>query len=144
VRLYTIGFTKKSAEQFFELLRKSGAKRLVDVRLNNTSQLSGFAKKDDLAFFAKEVAGMEYVHLPELAPTQELLDAFRRDRNWAEYETAFLALLKERHVEDRLSQALIDQGCLLCSENRPHHCHRRLVADYLCERWGGGKVEHLV
>lgn len=144
MQLYTIGFTRKSAEHFFGLLRDSGAKRLIDVRLNNTSQLSGFAKKDDLAYFAKELAGMEYVHLPELAPTQALLDEYRRGGNWTDYETAFLALLKERQVEDRLSKDLVAQGCLLCSEERPHHCHRRLVAEYLCERWGAGKIEHLV
>lgn len=143
MQLYTIGFTRKSAERFFGLLRDSGAKRLIDVRLNNTSQLSGFAKKDDLAYFAKALAGLEYVHLPELAPTQTLLDEYRRGGNWTDYETAFLTLLKERQVEDRLSKDFVAQGCLLCSEERPHHCHRRLVAEYLCERWGAGKIEHL-
>ena len=102
MQLFTIGFTKKSAERFFSLLRNSGTKRLIDVRLNNTSQLAGFAKKDDLAYFAKNLAGFDYIHLPELAPTPTLLNGYRRSGNWADYETAFLALLKERQVEDRL------------------------------------------
>lgn len=144
MQLYTIGFTRKSAEQFFSQVRTSGAKRLVDVRLNNTSQLAGFSKKDDLAYFAKNLAGVDYIHLPELAPTPEMLAAYRLAKNWAEYERAFLSLLEERRVENHLSQELMDRGCLLCSEEQPHRCHRRVAADYLCQRWGRGTVTHFI
>jgi uncharacterized protein (DUF488 family) len=144
MRLFTIGFTRKTAERFFGLLRGSGAKRVLDVRLNNVSQLAGFAKRDDLAFFLKEVAGMDYVHVPELAPTQEMLDAYKKRKGeWKEYERRFLALMRERKVERTLPRSLFDGGCLLCSEDKPHHCHRRLVAEYLQQHWGDVEVKHL-
>lgn len=142
--VFTIGFTKKNARQFFEALRKSGAKRVVDVRLNNVSQLAGFAKRDDLAFFLKEVCGMDYVHAPELAPTQEMLDEYKKLKgDWATYEKRFLDLMAERRIEERISREQIAEGCLLCSEDKPHHCHRRLVAEYLREKWGGFEISHL-
>ena len=145
MRVFTIGFTKKSARCFFEMLRKSGAKRIVDVRLNNVSQLSGFAKKDDLAYFLKEICGMEYVHLPELAPTQEILDEYKkRGKDWTTYETQFLALMKQRRIEETVSREIIADGCLLCSEEKPRFCHRRLVAEYLKQHWGDMDIAHLV
>jgi uncharacterized protein (DUF488 family) len=145
MRVFTIGFTKKSASRFFEMLRKSGAKRVVDIRLNNISQLAGFTKKDDLAYFLKEICGMEYVHLPELAPTQEILDDYKkRHSGWATYETRFLALMKERRIEERVSRAVIADGCLLCSEDRPDYCHRRLVADYLRQHWSEVDIVHII
>jgi uncharacterized protein (DUF488 family) len=145
MRIYTIGFTKKSAEQFFTLLKQSGARRLADVRLNNSSQLAGFSKRDDLRYFVKAICGMEYVHLEELAPTQDILDAFKKDKgDWGEYERRFLALMKERRIEDTLERDLLDGACLLCSEETPEHCHRRLVVEYLRDRWGGVEVVHLV
>jgi uncharacterized protein (DUF488 family) len=145
MRLYTIGFTKKSAEQFFTLLRGAGVARVLDVRLNNTSQLAGFAKKDDLAYLLRAVGGIGYEHLPDLAPTQELLDAYKKRKGgWAEYEKKFLALVRERHVDATADRALFDRGCLLCSEHEPEHCHRRLVAEYLADKWGGVEVVHLV
>ena len=145
MKLYTIGFTKKSASSFFELLRDSGPKRLVDVRLNNVSQLAGFAKRDDLAFFLREICRMEYVHLPELAPTKEMLDAYRKEhRDWETYERRFLALMDERHIENNASvKTSLPDGCLLCSENTAEHCHRRLVAEYLQRHWGNVEVVHL-
>jgi uncharacterized protein (DUF488 family) len=144
MKLFTIGFTKKSARRFFELLRSSGARRIVDVRLNNVSQLAGFAKKDDLAYFAKEVCGMDYLHLPALAPTQEMLDRYKKQRgDWSEYERQFLDLMKQRRIEETLSKEDLADGCLLCSEDTPHHCHRRLVAEYLKERWGDVDIIHL-
>lgn len=144
MKVFTIGFTKKSARRFFEMLRKSGAKRVVDVRLNNVSQLAGFAKKDDLAYFLKEICGMEYVHLPELAPTQEILDEYKKQRgDWKTYETQFLALMKQRRIEETLPREAIADGCLLCSEDKPHHCHRRLVAEYLEQHWGDVDINHL-
>lgn len=144
MKVFTMGFTKKSARRFFELLCKSGAQRVVDVRLKNVSQLAGFAKKDDLAYFLKEIGGMEYIHLPELAPTQEMLDDYKKQRgDWKTYETRFLALMKQRRIEDTLSRKAIAGGCLLCSEDKPQHCHRRLVAEYLKQHWGDVDIVHL-
>lgn len=145
VSLTTIGFTKKTAKRFFDLLRSSGAKRLIDVRLNNVSQLSGFAKRDDLAYFAKELCGVEYVHLPELAPTQEMLDAYKKEKgDWSTYERRFIDLMMKRRIETSLSPDQFSDGCLLCSEDKPHYCHRRLVAEYLQKHWGKMQISHLV
>lgn len=144
MKLFTIGFTKKTARDFFEMLHESGAKRIVDVRLNNVSQLAGFAKKKDLAYFLEKIYGLEYVHAPELAPTQEILDGYKKNGGeWEVYEKKFLALMKERKIEDTLSKQVISDGCLLCSEHKPHHCHRRLVAEYLKQQWGDIDVVHL-
>lgn len=144
MNVYTIGFTKKSAQKFFDMLRNSGAKRVVDVRLNNVSQLAGFAKRDDLAFFLKEVCGMDYVHLPELAPTKEMLDEYKKLKgDWQTYENRFLDLMNKRHIEEHIPKEIVAEGCLLCSEDKPHHCHRRLVAEYLKQRWGDIQIEHL-
>lgn len=144
MKVFTIGFTKKPARRFFELLRGSGAKRVVDVRLNNLSQLAGFAKRDDLAFFLKEICGMEYVHLPALAPTQEMLDEYKKQRgDWQTYEKRFLELMKQRRIEETIPKEAVADGCLLCSEDKPHHCHRRLVAEYLKHHWGDVDVAHL-
>lgn len=145
MKIYTIGFTKKSAEKFFEMLRLSGAKRVVDVRLNNVSQLAGFAKRDDLKYFLREVCGMDYVHVPELAPTQDMLDAYKKAKgDWGEYEKRFVGLIEQRKIEETVSKDVIAGGCLLCSEDRPHQCHRRIVAEYLQARWGGCDIKHLV
>ena len=144
MRIFTIGFTKKSARQFFELMRQSGAKRVVDVRLNNVSQLAGFAKKEDLAYFLKELCGIEYVYVPELAPTQAMLDEYKKHTgDWKAYEERFLHLMKERRIEQTVSHEVIADGCLLCSEDKPHHCHRRLVAEYLKDHWGNLEINHL-
>jgi len=144
MRVFTIGFTKKTARHFFEILRKSGAKRVVDVRLNNVSQLAGFAKKDDLAYFLKEICGMEYVHLPELAPTQGMLDEYKKEGgDWKTYETRFLELMQQRRIEETIPKEIVMDGCLLCSEDKPHHCHRRLVAEYLKQHWGDVDIAHL-
>ncbi len=144
MRLMTIGFTKKSAARFFETLRTSGAKRVVDVRLNNVSQLAGFAKKEDLAYFLDKICGIGYVHLPLLAPTQSMLDEYRKQRGgWQAYEQRFLELMKERKIEDRVPQEIAAEGCLLCSEEKPHQCHRRLVAEYLKRSWGNVDIQHL-
>ncbi len=144
MKLFTIGFTKKPASRFFEILRESGAKRVVDIRLNNVSQLAGFTKKDDLAYFLKEICGMGYVHLPELAPSQEVMDEYKKaGGDWKTYETRFLGLMKERQVEKTVPRAVIADGCLLCSEDKPQFCHRRLVAEYLNEQWGNVEIIHL-
>ncbi|MBS0151037.1 MAG: DUF488 domain-containing protein [Nitrospira sp.] len=144
MNLFTMGFTKKSAETFFEALRISGAKRVVDVRLNNVSQLAGFAKKQDLIYFLKHICGMDYVHLQDLAPTQDMLDDYKKSRGtWEAYEQRFLALMKQRRIEEKISKETLADGCLLCSEEKPHHCHRRLVAEYLRQHWGDIEIKHL-
>jgi uncharacterized protein (DUF488 family) len=144
MKLYTIGFTKKTAEYFFRALKKADIKRIVDVRLNNVSQLAGFAKRNDLEYFAREICDADYVHLPDLAPTKEILDAYKKNKgSWREYEDRFLNLMKKRRIEETVPKELLDQGCLLCSEDKPHHCHRRLVAEYLNEHWGSVSIEHL-
>ena len=143
--VYTIGFTKKNAAQFFEKLRASGVKRVVDVRLNNSSQLAGFSKRDDLKYFLDKILGIEYVEEPLLAPTQPLLDTYKKKGgDWAVYERAFLDLMAERKIEDRIDPSTIALGCLLCSEEKPHQCHRRLVAEYLNRRWGNLQINHIV
>lgn len=142
--LYTIGFTKKNAEHFFTLLRDAGVKKVIDVRLNNVSQLAGFAKRDDLRFFLKGLHGIDYEHMTELAPTQEMLDEYKKEgMDWQKYETRFLELIKSRRIESLFAHPRFDRACLLCSEDGPHHCHRRLVADYLAERYPGIKIIHL-
>jgi uncharacterized protein (DUF488 family) len=142
--LFTIGFTKKSAEQFFESLRGAGVRRLLDVRLNNSSQLAGFSKRDDLRYFLGAICGIEYVHLPEFAPTQAILDEFKKEKgSWENYEALYLELLRSRAAERQMQRELFDGACLLCSEATPEHCHRRLLAEYLSEQWGGIRIVHL-
>jgi uncharacterized protein (DUF488 family) len=145
MKLFTIGFTKKSAETFFTLLKNAGVKRLIDVRLNNVSQLAGFTKKDDLRYFTKAICNIEYVHLPELAPTADILSPYKKAKNgdWQLYERQFLELIRGRHIESTTPRDLLDRGCLLCSEEKPHHCHRRLVAEYLKDKWSDVEIEHI-
>lgn len=145
VDLATIGFTKTTASCFFDRIKKSGAKKVIDVRLHNTSQLAGFAKADDLAYFLKEICGVEYVHQPLLAPTDDILKAFKRDKgDWNIYQESFLKLMEERRIEARLRPDMFHGGCLLCSEATPRYCHRRLVCEYLNTKWSGAlKVRHL-
>ena len=143
-KIYTIGFTKKSASEFFGTLKESGAKRLVDVRLNNVSQLAGFAKRDDLEYFLRQICRMDYVHMPSLAPTKEMLDAYRKEhRDWQTYEREFLALMDARRVAKLGIKRIMSNACLLCSEDTPDHCHRRLVAEYLRRHWGDVEITHL-
>lgn len=144
MNVYTIGFTKTSAESFFARLQKAGVKKVLDVRLNNVSQLAGFAKRDDLHYFLKALCGIEYAHRTELAPTQVMLDAYKKQRGeWTDYERRFLELMASRHIEQTLSRDAVEGACLLCSEDKPHHCHRRLVAEYLKEKWGDLEIVHL-
>lgn len=144
MKLFTIGFTKKSAETFFTLLQSAGVQRLVDVRLNNVSQLAGFAKKADLAYFTRIICKIDYVHTPALAPTADILDAYKKHKgDWDLYERQFLSLMQSRKIEETTPAELLEGACLLCSEEKPHHCHRRLVAEYLRERWGNLDIEHI-
>jgi len=144
MRICTIGFTNKKAEDFFARLQKAGVKRVVDVRLNNVSQLAGFSKRDDLQYFLKSILGIEYVHLPLLAPTQDILDEFKKNHgDWKVYEGKFNGLIESRQIEKQISPLLVSEGCLLCSEDKPLHCHRRLVVEYLQRKWGNVRIEHL-
>jgi uncharacterized protein (DUF488 family) len=142
--VYTVGFTRKHADQFFPLLQKANVRRVLDIRLNNTSQLAGFTKRTDLPYFLRAIANIEYVHVPQLAPTADILAAYKKSKGeWSVYEDQFLRLMAERHAEDSVSRELVDGGCLLCSEATPEHCHRRLVAEYLQVKWGNLSIVHL-
>lgn len=144
MKLYTIGFTKTTAESFFTRLANAGVKKVIDVRLNNISQLAGFAKKDDLRYFLKAICGIGYEHRPELAPTQDMLDEYKKHRgDWARYEERFLELMAQRRIEEAVPRSTVDEACLLCSEDKPHHCHRRLVAEYWKKKWGDLEIIHL-
>ena len=144
--LYTIGFTKKKAKQFFTLVKEAQIKRLFDVRLHNVSQLAGFAKKADLAFFLKELCDVQYVHATDLAPTDDLLKAYKRKEiTWESYADSYLNLMSKRRVERAIAPEEIDNTCLLCSEHLPHHCHRRLLAEYLGDHFDTPlAIKHLV
>jgi len=144
IELFTIGFTKKTAQDFFENLTESKVKCVLDTRVNNVSQLAGFAKKKDLEYFLKVICNIEYIHILDLAPTKELLDDYKKKRiTWDAYEQKFNNLISEREIEKKVSPQLLDGGCLLCSEAKPHYCHRRLVAEYLNQQWGNIQVCHL-
>ena len=144
IQLFTIGFRKKSAEQFFTTLRQAGVRRLLDIRLKNVSQLAGFTKRDDLRFFCREICHAEYSHLPECAPTAQILSEFKQNGGaWETYVQRFIPLLSSRRVETILTPEVLDCGCLLCSEPTPEQCHRRLVAEYMQERVSSLTVTHL-
>jgi uncharacterized protein (DUF488 family) len=137
VRIYTIGFAGKSAQEFFETLRQQGITRLLDIRIHNNSQLAGFTKQNDLKYFLGVICNIEYEHLPILAPTEELLKAYRSKKvDWHYYEQEFIRLMREREVEKRISPQLFAvPTVLLCSEPTAERCHRRLVAEYLSQHW---------
>ncbi|CAN7353431.1 DUF488 domain-containing protein [Pararhizobium sp. LjRoot235] len=145
VDVTTIGFTQSSAADFFGRLRQAGVKRVMDIRLHNTSQLAGFAKSGDLPYFLKELCGADYVHQPLLAPTEDILTAFKKEKgDWNTMRHRFMSLMAERRIESRLEPAMFAGSCLLCSEPLPHQCHRQLVCDYLNGKWGGAlSVRHL-
>ncbi len=145
MEIYTVGFTKKTAAQFFETLKRASIQQLVDVRLNNVSQLAGFSKRDDLAYFLKQICGAEYKHEPLLAPTQAMLDIYKKTKGtWDNYEREFLELMASRGVENKIPTALFEpRTVLLCSEETAVHCHRRLVIEYLQTKWGPITMKHL-
>jgi len=133
--IYTIGFTKRTAENFFETLRKSGAGHLLDIRLNNTSQLAAFTKKQDLPYLLNRLTGMAYHEVPVLAPNDSILKEYRRSKNWKTYEDAYNQLIGERKAETTVPLAWLKEGVvLLCSEFEPSKCHRRLAAEYLAQK----------
>lgn len=143
--VYTIGFTQTTAERFFDRLKDAGVRRLLDVRLNNSSQLAGFAKAKDLPYFLRELIGASYEHLPLLAPTQDILGAFKKRKgDWAVYEDQFMALMAEREIEKGLGRSSFEvPTVLLCSEATAEHCHRRLVLEYLGRHWPTLRAVHL-
>jgi uncharacterized protein (DUF488 family) len=146
MEIYTIGFTKRSARDFFETIKSHGIQRLLDVRLNNSSQLAGFSKKDDLEYFLRRICDVAYVHDPILAPTPELLDSYKKTKSstWEKYATEFLRLMAARKIEEHLHPADFEvRTVLLCSEFEPQHCHRRLVLEYLRSHWGSMAITHL-
>ena len=144
IRLFTIGFTKKTAEAFFTTLSKAGVRRVIDIRLNNVSQLAGFAKRDDLHYFLRTICNIDYMHKPEFAPTKDIMEEYKKGKGgWSVYEKRFLALLSERKPEETISRDMFDGGCLLCSEDKPDNCHRRLVAEYLSKKWEDVEVTHI-
>lgn len=132
VVLYTIGFTKKSAETFFNLLRRNGVKSLIDIRISNNSQLAGFAKGRDLDFFVKEICAARYEHILDFAPTKDLLDKWHKQEiDWRGYETTYVALLRQRKVVNKYDIKKFDHACFLCSEETPEKCHRRLLVEFM-------------
>lgn len=144
MRLFTIGFTKKSAEEFFNLLQEAQVRCVIDTRLNNRSQLAGFSKSGDLEFFLKRIAGIEYRYAPLMAPTEDILGRFKQQKgSWAEYELAYLNLLDRRNVIQEITPSALEDACLLCSEDAPTHCHRRLAAEYLKRYFPSLEIVHL-
>ncbi len=145
MEIYTIGFTQKPAREFFTLLGQAGIRRLIDVRLNNRSQLAAFTKSADLEYFLEAISEAEYMHEPILSPTKEILDGYKKKAlSWEQYEASFLALLAEREVERTIDRQLFEvPTVLLCSEPTAERCHRRLVAEYLAEARGGARIVHL-
>jgi uncharacterized protein (DUF488 family) len=145
MRLFTIGFTKKSAERFFDILKYNNIQCLVDIRLNPEGQLAGFAKKGDLAYFLKQLIGCDYLYLSILAPSDELLKRYRVDHDWQQYHADFEILMDRRGIPEVLDRSLFEEKicCLMCSEATPDECHRRLVADRISRAWPNVQVTHL-
>ncbi len=144
IKLFTIGFTRKSAAEFFESLKKAGVRRVIDTRLNNTSQLSGFAKQSDLRYFLEKICNIEYEHQLSLAPTKDILDAYKKKNiPWQEYADSYNLLIQKRQVESLLNNENLANACFLCSEDKPHFCHRRLAAEYLSSKFEDIKIIHI-
>lgn len=145
IKLFTIGFTKKSAKQFFELLKENEVKKIVDVRINNTNQLAGFAKYPDLAYFAKSIANIDYVHIVDFAPTKELLSDYQNKKiDWTEYEKIFRQLIEQREVAIKYDVNNFNEACFLCSEHLPDKCHRRLLVEYIKKNINNVEICHLI
>ena len=145
MEIYTIGFTKKSAAKFFETLKRAGIKCLIDIRLNNQSQLAGFTKQEDLRYFLEKICKIKYIHDIRLAPTKELIQEYREKKmSWEVYENRFIELLKERQIIKSISKNQFNRPTvLLCSEDKPDYCHRRIVAEFICRDWDNVSIVHL-
>ncbi len=143
-KLYTMGYTQKSAEKFFSLLETNGIQRLIDIRLYNNTQLAGFSKKDSLRYFLKEILDIDYRHIPSMAPSKDIFnDSKKNGLEWQDYELRFNRLINNRRIEWLISENEIDHACLLCCEPKPTNCHRRLVAEYLQQHFGDVEIIHL-
>ena len=144
VRIFTIGYAGKTAEEFFTTLKQAGIRKVIDVRLYNTSQLAGFTKREDIKYFLQTIVGSDYIHLPMLAPTRELLGDYKKGLiSWEQYETQFKEIITGRRIERELVPQDMDMSCFLCSEAKAEKCHRRLVAEYLSQHWENVSISHL-
>lgn len=142
LKIFTIGFTGTSAEHFFGRLQQAGVRKVIDTRLWADTQLAGFAKKRNLPYFLEKIAATGYEHKEELAPSEDILKDFKNKKiSWGEYEARYLDLLHKRKIADKLKIEQIDNACFLCAEQKPHHCHRRLLAEYLKQEWPEQKIE---
>ena len=145
IKLFTIGFSEKTAATFFTLLKNAGVRKIIDTRLNNVSQLAGFAKGKDLEYFAKEIADIGYEHNINLAPTKELLSSYRdKTINWTQYETEYISILDQRNIIQDIDFEKLNDSCILCSEHKPDRCHRRLLAEYLKKENNEIEIIHLI
>ncbi len=144
MKVFTIGFSRKNTEQFFTRLREPGLLRVVDIRLYNKGPSAGFTNRNDLPFLLRQVNQMDYVHRLDMAPNEALMDDQRTNGvDYLKYKKEFRELLTDRRIETNVPKELIDGGCLLCSEPSAEFCHRRLVAEYLKEKWGDLEIIHL-
>jgi len=144
MKLYTIGFTKKTAQEFFEILIKNHVERIIDIRLNNDSQLAGFSKSKDLSYFLKKLANISYEHRPEFAPTKKILNGYKnKEISWEDYEKEYISLLEQRNILRNVDYSLFNNACLLCSEATEEKCHRRLFAEYLAKHNRNITIIHL-
>ena len=144
IKLFTIGFAGKSARVFFGKLKEAGVAKVIDVRLYNSSQLAGYTKKSDLEYFLKEIVPADYIHMPAMSPTKEMLQSYKNGTiDWEQYEKEFDELISKRLIENSLVPSQTDKSCFLCSESQPDFCHRRLVVEYLAKQWGNVEIYHL-
>ncbi|MHC4076706.1 MAG: DUF488 domain-containing protein [Planctomycetota bacterium] len=144
IKIFTVGYAGKNARQFFTILKQAGIRKVIDVRLYNTSQLAGFSKRQDIEYFLQTIVGAEYIHLPIMAPTKQLLNDYKKGLiNWQQYETQFKGVITQRQIEKHLIPQDMDMTCFLCSEAKADNCHRRLVAEYLAEIWQNASIHHL-
>ncbi|MCX5636976.1 MAG: DUF488 domain-containing protein [Planctomycetota bacterium] len=144
IRIFTLGYAGKNARQFFTILKQAGIRKVIDVRLYNTSQLAGFTKRQDIKYFLQAIVGAEYIHLPIMAPTKQLLNDYKKGLiSWQQYEIQFKGLITQRQIEKHLVPQDMDMSCFLCSETKADNCHRRLVAEYLAEHWQNASIHHL-
>ena len=144
IRIFTIGYAGKNARQFFSILKQAGIRKVIDVRLYNTSQLAGFTKMQDIEYFLNTIVRASYIHLPIMAPTKQLLNDYKKGLiSWQQYETQFKSIIAQRQIEKHLIPQDMDMACFLCSEAKADNCHRRLVAEYLAEHWQNASIHHL-
>ena len=143
-RIFTIGYAGKDAQEFFTILKQGGIKKVVDVRLYNTSQLAGFTKSKDIEYFLNTLVGADYIYLPIMAPTKQLLNDYKKGQiSWQQYKDMFNAIIVQRQIERHITPQDMDMSCFLCSEAKADKCHRRLIAEYLAKHWQNVSIQHL-